>query len=85
MVSFALLIPVSTYYCNEVVEIKDQVTGQALTAVALNCISRAIGNFLGGLLLQYTGLHTTLAVSIALIAVGVILFFITAKRPEAMH
>lgn len=85
MLSFALLIPVSTYYCNEVVEVKDQVTGQALTAVALNCISSAIGNFFGGMLLQYTGLKTTLLVALVLVVLGMLLFFITAKRPEAMQ
>ena len=85
MLSFALLIPVATEYCNQVVGLEDQVTGQALTSVAINTLASAIGNLAGGILLQYTGLRPTLYVALTCVSVGIVLFFVTAKKPEKMR
>ena len=85
MLSFALLIPVATEYCNQVVRIEDQVTGQALTAVAINTLSSAIGTFTGGILLQMIGLRPTLYCALTGVACGVVIFFLTAKRAEEMQ
>ena len=85
MLSFALLIPVATEYCNQVVRLEDQVTGQALTAVAINTLSSAIGNFAGGILLQNIGLRSTLYCALACVGLGIVIFFATARRPEEMR
>ena len=85
MLSFALLIPVATEYCNQVVRLEDQVTGQALTAVAINTLSSAIGNFAGGILLQNIGLRPTLYCALACVGLGIVIFFATARRPEEMR
>lgn len=77
--SFALYIPASVYYANQVMKEEDKIKGQALFTAALTA-GGVVGNLLGGYLIDYKGVSTMLLWCIAFSTAGMITFFLSARE-----
>ncbi|MFV0527844.1 MAG: MFS transporter [Lachnospiraceae bacterium] len=72
MLSFGLFTPASVFYTNQVMKKYDKVKGLAMIAAAI-LVGNIIGNLLGGWILEYWGLFTTLLVGCCITLVGIVL------------
>lgn len=83
---FALCVPASVYYVNEVMEEHDKFKGQAIMAAA-NTLGGVMGSLLGGVFLDAVGIAWALRAGVMISALGavILLFFLTAgeKRSAA--
>ncbi|GAB4128489.1 MAG: hypothetical protein Fur005_48710 [Roseiflexaceae bacterium] len=78
--AFALFIPSSVYYVNQVIREADKVKGQAGMTMALG-ISGMIGNFSGGFMLDSSGgVAFMLTVGLAVSFVGMVLVLLLVER-----
>ncbi len=83
MVSYAVYIPSSVYYANQVMDESHKVQGQAMMTVAFT-IGSVFGNLLGGKLIDACGVFVMLAASAVCTVIGTVFFFFgtgkTGKR-----
>lgn len=80
MFSYAVMIPASVYYINEIMKEKDRIKGQALTTMAMTAGGVA-GNLAGGFLIDEMGVKAMLAAGIFVTAAGTLLIIrFTEKR-----
>lgn len=83
--AFAMFVPSSVYYVTEVIDAVDKVKGQAYMGMALG-LSNMIGNSLGGLMLDASGVPFMLTVGITVSIVGLILLvLIDGLRPRRVN
>ncbi len=81
--AFALFVPASVYYVNQVIRGADKVKGQASMTMALG-LSGMIGSFLGGLMLDSSGgVSFMLTVGLGVSLIGLLLVLILIERPTA--
>lgn len=80
--SYAMIVPACIYYVNRIIASEDKVKGQSCMDLSL-CISGVIGNILGGVLLDLSGVATMLVIGIISSTVGVILLFIFAEKDHS--
>ena len=78
--AFAMFVPASVYYVNQVIRGADKVKGQAGMTIALS-ISGMIGNFLGGIMLDSSGVSFMLAVGLGVSLAGLVLVLLLTERP----
>ncbi len=85
LLAYALLIPASAYYVEEVMGTLDKVKGQAYINVAIT-LGGVFSNLVCGRILDYSSPKVMLAVSSAVCAVGLILVlvFVGDKRTKAI-
>ncbi|WP_407371977.1 MFS transporter [Carnobacterium sp.] len=76
--AFALYIPASTYYVNQLMQKTDYVKGQAFNIGAVTLGSVA-GSFIGGWLLDNAGVPEMLSAGIAASFIGCLLLFYSVK------
>lgn len=81
MLGFALFIPASTYYANEIMQPRDRAKGQTYLTCA-NSIGNLAGSALGGILLDYFGIPTMLIVGIVASVAGTLFFFTGTKTKK---
>lgn len=74
MVTYGLYIPASVYYANQVMEEGRKVQGQALVTMAFT-VGSVFGNFLGGVIIDQSSVHTMLMAGAAFTAAGAVCFF----------
>jgi MFS transporter, PPP family, 3-phenylpropionic acid transporter len=73
--SFAIFLPASVYYVNQVIQDADKVKGQSFMVMAL-AISNILGNSVGGVILDYGGgVPVMLIAGIAVSILGLLLLF----------
>ena len=79
MTSYAFLSPVQVYYANEKVCPGDMVKGQSFITASytLGC---AMGNFVGGQLLEYFGVTAILIAGVFISAAGTLVLLLTVER-----
>ncbi len=78
--AYALFLPASVYYVNQVIGQADKVKGQTIMAMSMG-ISGIIGNFLGGFMLDSRGgVPFMLTVGILISAAGLVLLLAVVKR-----
>lgn len=70
--AFAMFVPSSVYYVNEVIAGIDKVKGQTYMVMAIS-VSGMIGNFAGGLMLDSGGVPFMLTVGFVVSAVGLVM------------
>lgn len=77
--SYTFLAPVQLFYANNKVCLADMVKGQAFITAAytLGC---AFGNFLGGQLLDISGVMALLIVGVFIAAAGTLILFVTVEK-----
>lgn len=77
--SYSFLAPVQIFYANNKVCQADMVKGQAFITAAytLGC---AFGNYLGGLLLDISGVMALLIAGVVIAAAGTVILFLTVEK-----
>lgn len=84
MGAFALYIPASVYYVNEVMEDCDKFKGQALM-VGTSTLGGVFGGLLGGTLVDYAGVRRLLFAGVATACAGMILVLIFAGKTDKIQ
>ena len=79
--SYGFLSPTQMYYADSKVHRSDMVKGQAFitAAYSLGC---AMGNFMGGVLVQHCGVVTMLAAGVGMAAAGTLVLFVTVDKKD---
>ena len=77
--SFALFIPASVHFVDEVMSEKDAVKGQAFVTIAMS-LSSLIGSILGGMIINLAGVSATLYFATFVTFVGVIVAILGLVR-----
>lgn len=78
--AYAMFIPASVYYVNEVISSADQNKGQALMSMVMG-ISGLLGNILGGLMLDTSGgVPFMLTVGLGVSVVGFVMLLLIDRR-----
>ena len=80
--SYGFLSPTQMYYADAKVHRSDMVKGQAFitAAYSLGC---AMGNFMGGVLVQHCGVVTMLTAGVGMAAAGTVVLFVTVDKKDA--
>ena len=80
--SYGFLSPTQMYYADAKVHRSDMVKGQAFitAAYSLGC---AMGNFMGGVLVQHCGVVTMLTAGVGMAAAGTVVLFVTVGKKDA--
>ncbi len=81
ILGFALFIPASTYYTNEIMERRDGAIGQAYLTSA-NTTGCLVGSSLGGIVLDQYGISTMLAVATVTGLLGLLFFILGTQNTE---
>ena len=81
MGSFALYIPASVYYVNEVMEERDKFKGQALMT-GTNTLGGVIGSLLGGFLIDQAGVSVMNLAGLVMAVSGAVLVFLFVFRQK---
>ncbi|HJE51113.1 MAG TPA: MFS transporter [Tessaracoccus flavescens] len=79
LLAFAVLVPASIYYVNQLMPPGDRVKGQAYMTMT-NTLGTVVGSISGGILLDVAGVPTMLLVGTVVAAVGAILTLISAEH-----
>ena len=79
--SYTFLSPTQMFYASARVSASDMVKGQAFITASytLGC---AIGNFIGGQILQYSDVPAMLLAGIAMAALGTLIIFLTVNKKD---
>lgn len=72
--AYAIFIPASVYYVNEVISKQDLVKGQSMVTVGITA-SGIIANFAGGILLDAVGVYDLLMIGVIVSVVGGLIVF----------
>ena len=75
--SFAILIPASVYYSDEVMEEQDRVKGQAFITAAIT-VGGMVGNLFGGKIIDAAGVPAMLTIGVACAGAGMLFVWIGA-------
>ena len=81
MGSFAIYIPASVYYVNEVMEEQDKFKGQALMT-GTNTLGGVIGSLLGGFLIDQAGVSVMNLAGLVMAVSGAVLVFLFVFRQK---
>lgn len=79
--AYALFMPASVYYVNEIIDLSDQVKGQSMVTIAMTAAG-IIADLLGGIMIDGLGMHETLLVTAVLSVIGTVIVFLTAGRAD---
>lgn len=82
MLTYALLAPVQIFYAGSRVRPEDTVKGQAFVN-AFYSLGGALGNFLGGLLMEWRGVSGILTAGVIFAAAGLCILLLTLERKDA--
>lgn len=77
--SFALYIPASVYYMNELMEPNDRIKGQAIIMVAMT-LGGVFGNLIGGILLDNFTIFVMLVAGVIFSLIGTLLLCYSVKE-----
>ncbi len=81
ILGFALFIPASTYYANEIMDRRDGAIGQAYLTSA-NTTGCVLGSSLGGVILDRFGISVMLCVAIATGLLGLLFFIMGTQKSK---
>lgn len=81
MFSYAILIPGSVYFANEVIDANDRNKGQAVMAAA-GTVGGLLSSFFGGMLFEHFTVTTTITIGVAVSIIGTILMMVGIARIE---
>ena len=77
--SYAMLLPVSSYYVNTILAPQYAVTGQILL-VSTNTVANVAGSLMGGMILQRGSVHQLLGMIVGFAVVGSVVLWLTTTR-----
>ena len=79
--AYAVFLPASVYYVNQVIAKEDQVKGQAMMTMA-NVASGIVANLAGGFLLDMIGVHNVLLMGTIISIVGAVIVLMTVEKVD---
>ena len=77
--AYAIFIPASVYYVNEVISKPDLVKGQSMVTVGITA-SGIIANLAGGILLDTIGVHDLLMIGVVVSVIGALIVFMSIEK-----
>lgn len=80
--AFGLITPAMTYYCAELVDQQDLVRGQSVAVIPL-ILGGGFGSLLGGVLIDFIGMHPTLLWATLVSLVGTLICLNGFRREKA--
>lgn len=82
--AFALFTPASVYFINKTMDEKDSGVGQALLGACSLGLGGALGNVLGGIIVEQSGVAGMIVCSIVLSAAGLGCMFISSRKADSV-
>ncbi len=82
VLAYAIFIPASVYYVNEVIKQEDSIKGQSMVTMAITG-SGILANLIGGFLLDSIGVHSVLMIGVGVSIIGAIVVIMTVKHKKA--
>jgi PPP family 3-phenylpropionic acid transporter len=82
ILGYGLFVPASVYYVNEIVLEDEKIRGQSLVTVASMGIGITIGNLLGGIVLDLSGVPAMLILSTGFSLLGFIIVYLSIKNKK---
>jgi PPP family 3-phenylpropionic acid transporter len=79
--AYAVFLPASVYYVNQVIAKEDQVKGQAMMTMA-NVASGIVANLAGGFLLDMIGVHNVLLMGAVISIIGAVIVLMTVEKVD---
>ncbi|WP_041138056.1 MFS transporter [Beduini massiliensis] len=79
MGAYALFVPASVYYVNQIIEKNDMVKGQSFLTTSMT-LAGVFASLAGGILLDMIGVHESLLLGAIVSVVGVVLGFLTLEK-----
>lgn len=79
MLCYAIFVPASSYYANDVVSVRDRVKGQMLLTEA-GLAAGVVSMLLGGLSIEHFGVGVTLILSELFVAAGVFIVWLGVRK-----
>ncbi len=76
--AYAIFMPASVYYANQLISKKDLVKGQAMVTVGYSA-SGIIANIIGGVLLDALGVHDVLLIGVVVSFIAAVVIYIAVK------
>ena len=77
--AYAIFLPASVYYVNEVINEADANKGQSMVTTAI-AASGIIANLVGGILLDAMGVHQVLLIGVVLSILGLAIVVLSLKE-----
>ncbi|MBO6046178.1 MAG: MFS transporter [Erysipelotrichaceae bacterium] len=84
MFAYAIFIPASVYYVNELFAKEDAVKGQSFVTTSMT-VAGIISTLLGGFLISLLGIHNTLMFGAGVSLVGTVIMLITCQKPKKSY
>ncbi len=79
MFAYAIFIPASVYYVNEIIRKEDSIKGQSLVTTGITA-SGILANLAGGVLLDLIGVHNVLLLGVVFSIVGAIIVMFSVEN-----
>ncbi len=79
--AYAIFLPASVYYANEVIDQCDRIKGQSIVTASVTA-SGIIANLAGGFLLDAIGVHSLLFLGVIISVLGAIVIFISTNNKK---
>ena len=79
MLGWGLMAAASVYYVNSIMDTEDAIKGQAYITMTYT-LGSVIGAFLGGALIDFSGVNTMLLFATISAAVGAVIIFFSAEK-----
>lgn len=83
IVSYAIFIPASVYYVNQVIAKADSIKGQSMVTMAITA-SGIIANLMGGILLDAIGVQSVLLIGVVISVIGAIVVILSMENKEKL-
>ena len=77
--AYAIFIPASVYYVNQIISQNDRVKGQSMVTMAITA-SGILANFLGGILLDAVGVNKVLMIGVVISIIGAVVVSLSIEK-----
>ena len=84
MLSYAILIPASVYYANQVIRKQDAIKGQSMVTVAITA-GGIISNLIGGVLLDVISVHHVLLIGVGVSIIGALIVSFSIQNKKVAN
>lgn len=82
--AYAIFIPASVYYVNQMIAQKDLVKGQSMVTMAITA-SGILANITGGILLDAIGVHQVLLIGVVISIIGAIIVMFSVEEKQTIE
>lgn len=79
--AYAIFIPASVYYVNEIIKKEDVIKGQSMVPMAITG-SGILANLIGGMLIDVIGVHSVLMIGMGVSILGAVVVIMAAEKKK---